>query len=217
MCPVIWSQRCTPRVQRQPRLSTALKRPDLAEHRGTNAIRCRVVVVGQPSGNGGEDLRRLARSSPLPTPSPSASTDAPSHPSCSQQTRHPPHPSLGGKAAPSATSSPDSCPDPPAWKSALGAVVLRACGLGEAVHIGLGDVVQPRVAEHPADRIRRGTAKQAGRVRRRRGQPDLGTDHRKLGNLWRTAESNYGSSPYHLGATRSIEVAGAGHRTLAVT
>ena len=52
-------------------------------HRGTNAIRCRVVVGGQPSGNGGEDLRRLA------------------------------------------------------------AVVLRACGLGEAVHIGLGDVVHP--------------------------------------------------------------------------
>ena len=103
-------------VQRQPRLSTALKRPDLAEHRGTNAIRCRVVVVGQPSGNGGEDLRRL------------------------------------------------------------GAVVLRACGLEKSVHIGLGDVVHPRVAEHPADRIRRGTAKQAGRVRRRRGQPDLGTD-----------------------------------------
>jgi hypothetical protein len=74
-----------------------------------------------------------------------------------------------------------------------------------------------RVAEHPADRIRRGTAKQAGRVRRRRGQPDLGTDHRKLGNVWRTAESNYGSSPYHLGATRSIEVANAGHRTLTVT
>ena len=137
VCPVIWSQRCTPRVQRQPRLSTALKRPDLAEHRATNAIRYRVVVGGQPSGNGGEDLRRL------------------------------------------------------------GAVVLRACGLGEAVHIGLGDVVHPRVAEHPADRIRRGTAKQAGRVRRRRGQPDLGTDHRKLGNVWRTAESNYGSSPYH--------------------
>src|SRR4029077_10540861 len=77
VCPVIWSQRCTPRVQRQPRLSTALKRPDLAEHRGTNASTCRVVVGGQPSGNGGEDLRRL------------------------------------------------------------GAVVLRACGLGEAVHIGL--------------------------------------------------------------------------------
>src|SRR6266480_172121 len=75
VCPVIWSQRCTPRVQRQPRLSTALKRPDLAEHRGTNAITCRVAVGGQPSGNGGEDLRRL------------------------------------------------------------GAVVLRACGLGEAVHI----------------------------------------------------------------------------------
>ena len=82
------------------------QRPDLAEHRGTNAIRCRVVVGGQPSGNGGEDLRRLA------------------------------------------------------------AVVLRACGLGEAVHIGLGDVVHPRVAEHPADRIRRGTAKQAGRASR---------------------------------------------------
>jgi hypothetical protein len=74
-----------------------------------------------------------------------------------------------------------------------------------------------RVAEHPADRIRRGTAKQAGRVRRRRGQPDLGTDHRKLGNVWRTAESNYGSSPYHLGATRSIEVVEAGHRALTVT
>src|SRR2546430_12447132 len=59
VCPVIWSQRCTPRVQRQPRLSTALKRPDLAEHRDTNAITCRVVVGGQPSGNGGEDLRRL--------------------------------------------------------------------------------------------------------------------------------------------------------------
>jgi hypothetical protein len=73
-----------------------------------------------------------------------------------------------------------------------------------------------RVAEHPADRIRRGTAKQAGRVRRRRGQPDLGTDHRKLGNVWRTAESNYGSSPYHLGATWSIEVAGAGQRTFTV-
>ena len=157
VCPVIWSQRCTPRVQRQPRLSTALKRPDLAGHRGTNAIRYRVVVGGQPSGNGGEDLRRL------------------------------------------------------------GAVVLRACGLGEAVHIGLGDVVHPRVAEHPADRIRRGTAKQAGRLRRRRGQPDLGTDHRKLGNVWRTAESNYGSSPYHLGAMRSIEVVDADHRTLTVT
>jgi len=156
VCPVIWSQRCTPRVQRQPRLSTALKRPDLAGHRGTNAITCRVVVGGQPSGNGGEDLRRL------------------------------------------------------------GAVVLRACGLGEAVHIGLGDVVHPRVAEHPADRIRRGTAKQAGRVRRRRGQPDLGTDHRKLGNVWRTAESNYGSSPYHLGAMQSIEVIDAGHRTFTV-
>jgi hypothetical protein len=37
----------------------------------------------------------------------------------------------------------------------------------------------------------------------------LGTDHRKLGNVWRTAESNYGSSPYHLGATRSIEVVDA--------
>ena len=142
----------TARVQRQPRLSTALKRPDLAEHRGTNAIRCRVVVGGQPSGNGGEDLRRL------------------------------------------------------------GAVVLRACGLGEAVHIGLGDVVHPRVAEHPADRIRRGTAKQAGRVRRRRGQPDLGTDHRKLGNVWRTAESNYGSSPCHIAAGRSIEVICAGRK-----
>jgi len=59
VCPVIWSQRCIPRVQRQSRLSTALKRPDLAEHRATNAIRCRVVVGGQPSGNGGEDLRRL--------------------------------------------------------------------------------------------------------------------------------------------------------------
>src|ERR1700745_1203701 len=81
--PGIWSQRCTPRVQRQPRLSTALKPPDLAEHGGTNAIRCRVVVGGQPSGNGGEDLRRL------------------------------------------------------------GAVVLRACGLREAAHIGLGDVVHP--------------------------------------------------------------------------
>jgi hypothetical protein len=145
VCPVIWSQRCTPRVQ-QPRLSTALKRPDLAEHRATNAITCRVVVGGQPSGNGGEDLRRL------------------------------------------------------------GAVVLRACGLGEAVHIGLGDIAHPRVAEHPADRIRR-----------RRGQPDLGTDHRKLSNVWGTAESNYGSSPYHLGATWSIEVVDAGYGTLTVT
>jgi len=157
VCPVIWSQRCTPRVQRQPRLSTVLKRPDLAGHRGTNAIRYRVVVGGQPSGNGGEDLRRL------------------------------------------------------------GAVVLRACGLGEAVHIGLGDVVQPRVAEHPADRIRRGTAKQAGRVRRCGGQPDLGTDHRKLGNVWGTAESNYGSSPCHLVEKWSMTVIEAGHKTLTVT
>ena len=133
------------------------QRPDLAEHRATNAITCRVVVGGQPSGNGGEDLRRL------------------------------------------------------------GAVVLRACGLGEAVYIGLGDVVHPRVGEHPADRIRRGTAKQAGRVRRRRGQPDLGTDHRKLGDVWRTAKSNYGSSHYHLGATRSIEVVDAAQRPATVT
>jgi hypothetical protein len=44
----------------------------------------------------------------------------------------------------------------------------------------------------------------------------LGTDHRKLGNVWRTAESNYGSSRYHLGAKQSIRVVDAAQRPVPV-
>jgi hypothetical protein len=40
----------------------------------------------------------------------------------------------------------------------------------------------------------------------------LGTDHRKLGSVWRTAESNYGSSPCHLAAGRPIEAICAGRK-----
>ena len=52
-------------------------------------------------------------------PSPSASNAAPSHPSSGQQTCHPTPPSPGGAVVPSATSSHESCPEPPVWKSAL--------------------------------------------------------------------------------------------------
>jgi hypothetical protein len=65
-------------------------------------------------------LETPARSSPPPTQSPSASNAAPSHPSCGQQTCHPTPPSPGGAAVPSATSSPESCPEPLVWKSASG-------------------------------------------------------------------------------------------------
>jgi hypothetical protein len=52
---------------------------------------------------------------------------------------------------------------------------VRAGGLEEPVHVGLGDLVHPRVTEHLTDRIGRGAAKQSGRVRRR-GQLNFGTD-----------------------------------------
>ena len=56
-------------------------------------------------------LEPPARSSPPPMPSPSASNDAPSHPSSAKQTCHPPPPSHGGAAAPSATKSPNLAPN----------------------------------------------------------------------------------------------------------
>jgi len=64
-------------------------------------------------------LETPARSPPTVTPSPSGSTAAPSHPSSAKQTSPQTPPSPGGTDEPSATNSPDSCADPPAWKSAL--------------------------------------------------------------------------------------------------
>jgi hypothetical protein len=61
----------------------------------------------------------LARSSPTVTPSPSAWSDAPTHPSCAKPASPPRPPSPGGATAPCATSSPEPCPEPVAWKSAL--------------------------------------------------------------------------------------------------
>jgi len=61
-----------------------------------------------------------ARSSPPATQSPSAWNSVPAHPSSARPACRPQPPSPGGATAPSATSSPEPCAEPVAWKSALG-------------------------------------------------------------------------------------------------
>src|SRR5437588_190163 len=91
---------------------------------------CPATPPSPPTPSSGDSWKPPARSSPAPTRSQSASNAAPSHPSSGQPTCPQPPPSPGGKAAPSATSSPESCPDPPAWKSALADAITGRVAVG---------------------------------------------------------------------------------------
>jgi hypothetical protein len=96
-------------------------------------LACSRWVPSALTGSGTGDRAACGRSRvsalswpPPPTQSPSAWNAAPSHPSSAKQTSPPPPPSPGGADAPSATSSPERCPEPPARKSALAAAGARA-------------------------------------------------------------------------------------------